>query len=120
MDKQEEKYQIILTFNDKDLANAKYLTLLNSQYGFRLETRKYVEPKYCIVKVAFSEDGPLYTYGLSDSLAENIQKGRSSSRRTWPTTNGLTYGTIRSLNWYTKAEINAADIPFDKIRFVDN
>lgn len=121
MDKQDKRYQIILTFKDKGLANAKYKDLIKSQIGFAIETKIIDIPRYCIVGVGFGENGQTYTYRLSDSLAENISKGKASSIRSWPTKNGMIRGVIRSMNWLTEAEINEYyGLGLKEIRYVEN
>lgn len=121
MDKQDKRYQIILTFKDKDLANSKYSSLIKSQIGFTIETKVIELPRYCIVGVGFGENSQTYTYRLSDSLAENISKGKASSIRSWPTKNGAIHGVIRSMNWLTEAEINEYyGLGLKEIRYVEN
>ena len=121
MDKQDKRYQIILTFKDKGLANAKYKDLIKSQIGFAIETKIIDIPRYCIVGVGFGENSQTYTYRLSDSLAEKISKGKASSIRPWPTKNGIIHGAIRSMNWLTEIEINEYyNIGLKEIRYIED
>lgn len=121
MDREEKRYQIILTFKDKRLANSKYLNLIQSQIGFTIETKVVELSRYCIVGVGFGENSQTYTYRLSDPLAENISKGKASSIRSWPTKNGKIRGVIRSMNWLTETEIkNYYGLGLKEIRYVEN